>query len=208
MVGYSTQYLGHLTIEPPLNEHEVEWLRAYAACAGPGRGRDPYDIPMNPRAGPTVHDDGRANMTDEALVPFGFCDFEPTVDGNALVWMESDKSNHAREWLPYLIDTFLRPGATAATSGREVFERFTFDHVVNGAMAAYRELDGRLFLHVVDDNDCHRLTISSGEPLPYELRPYADYGEEGQDGPAHLARVQDLARVHGVMDTGPTSRYP
>ncbi|KAB7745410.1 hypothetical protein GA707_05630 [Nostocoides sp. F2B08] len=92
---------------------------------------------------------------------FGSCDWEPTVTGTHLRWVQREKSNHATVEIQYLIDHFLRPGARAATSGRAQFAEFSFDHVVSGVIAAERD-DGRLSLITVADNVVSELVMTAG----------------------------------------------
>ena len=78
-----------------------------------------------------------------------------------------EKSRMAEEWLQYLIDHFLRPGAKARTSGRPDFERFTFDHVVNGTIAAERDDTRQLWLIRCKDNE-----ISTEQLVPPDVMPW------------------------------------
>lgn len=45
---FNTEYLGQLTITPPLNPTEVQWLLGFAEWGG--LGGDAFSLPMNPRA--------------------------------------------------------------------------------------------------------------------------------------------------------------
>ena len=47
-MGFNTEYLGQLTITPPLNPAEVQWLLGFADWGG--LGGDAFSLPMNPRA--------------------------------------------------------------------------------------------------------------------------------------------------------------
>jgi hypothetical protein len=152
-VGYSTHYLGGLSIRPQLNQAEVQWLRALCRWSPGPEASDPYGVPMNPGGDgvPTVVVQGR----------FGSCDWEPTVTGTHLRWVRREKSNDAAAEILYLIDHFLRPGAHAATSGRAQFADFSFDHMVSGVIAAERD-DGRLWLITVADNVVSESLITAG----------------------------------------------
>jgi hypothetical protein len=92
---------------------------------------------------------------------FGSCDWEPTVTGSHLRWVNREKSNHAAAEIRFLIDHFLRPGAHAATSQRSQFADFSFDHVVSGVVAAERD-DGRLWLITVEDNVVSESLLTAG----------------------------------------------
>ena len=46
-MGFNTEYLGQLTITPPLNPTEVQWLLGFADWGGLGGG-DAFSLPMTP----------------------------------------------------------------------------------------------------------------------------------------------------------------
>ncbi len=107
----------------------------------------------------------------------------------------------------YLIDHFLRPGAHASTSGLPAFDAFTFDRVVNGAVAACRHDSDRLYLLLVEDNTLRRLTVAPGEWAHPDCKPFVDYGEESQDDPVSIDWMHQLARLHGVDDSERLRRH-
>lgn len=208
-MGFNTDYIGAFTINPQLNEAETEWLRAYAVCPGPGGPSGPYELAMNPRqAGHDPNDrELRQRYGWDGWPPGPTCGWEPSACGGFLSWTGQERSNDAREWIPYLIDHFLREGAHASRSGVADFEAFTFDHVVNGAVAASRQDSGRLYLLLLEDNTLRRLTVAAGEWAEPECKPYIDYGEEDQDAAVSITRMHALARRHGVNDSGRTRHH-
>ena len=162
-MGFRSAYLGRLDIEPKLNREEVEWLRSFARVFDRDPA-DPYAVPMNPGAPPLVeHLESRASS---ALTPAGLwrCDWQPCPDGCCLTWQVVEKSNTAALELTYLVDHFLRPGAHACTDGRADFVAFTFDHVVNGTIAAERGDTRELFLIEARDNEIVEHTLVPGMP--------------------------------------------
>jgi hypothetical protein len=202
-MGFDTDYFGAFTIDPPLGEAETEWLRAYAVCPGTGGPSGPYELAMNPRqVGHDPNDPERRKKYGwEGWPPGPMCDWEPSTCRGFLSWNGQERSNDARDWIPYLIDHFLRPGAHASTSGLPDFDAFTFDHVVYGAVAAGRHDSDRLYLLLVEDNTLRRLTVAPGEWAHPDCKPFVDYGEESQDDPASIDRMHELARLHGVDDS-------
>lgn len=161
-MGYSTKFLGRLDIAPPLNDAEVDWLRAFAEIDR-RHYRNPYDVAMNPRVveqeraqGPRSKDESTPNpfstLSPRDGSPYPHLDWVPCIDGCCLLWNGTEKSRMALEWLEYLTDHFLRPGAHAHDSGRREFEHFTFDHQVNGTLAGERDDTGELFLIRARDN--------------------------------------------------------
>jgi hypothetical protein len=111
----------------------------------------------------------------------------PTEDGSAIAWDEVEKFYDAERWMAYLIDTFLKPGATLARELSdpvpdwvypEEFAHFTFDHVINGTIEADgEEFEDRWRLEV-HDNVVYVVHFKV-EPGYDEIDP-ADLGEWGE----------------------------
>ena len=155
----ATTFLGRFDIEPRLNPAEVEWLRAYAAGPLFPRSADPYAIPMNPRA---ARLDGGATGDTPS-----YCDWRPCLDGCCLQWTH-DRETRGRAVEPqYLVDHFLRPGAYAASSGRDDFRPFTFDHRVSGVVAAEDGESRELYLLLADGAVIEERTLVAADPSPW-----------------------------------------
>lgn len=168
-MGYSTHYLGRLDIWPRLNPDETVWLRAFQRTHRGLHPDDPYAVPMNPGAEAIGHPLVKETGTGLLVIPPGplelaTCDWAPCVSGCCLQWRKVEKSNHATRELQYLIDHFLKPGAHAASDGRQDFEPFTFDHTVSGIIAAERQ-DGWLYLIRAEDNALEEVTLVPGKGL-------------------------------------------
>jgi len=151
-MGYTTDFVGQVTVEPPLNAAEVEYLSAFASSRRWDRPDGPYAVPDNPWA-ERVPDDARDAYN---RLPVGqpqlHCQWVPCLDGHCLSFDGREKFYRPVEWMRYLIDHFLAPGAQAATSGLPCFDGFTFDHICNGVIAGSRRDNGELFLIEVRDN--------------------------------------------------------
>jgi hypothetical protein len=72
---------------------------------------------------------------------------------SALAWNGAEKFYAAEEWMHYLIDHFLRPGARAQTSGDSQFAGFAFDHRCDGRVLASGEEFPDLWRIEVASND-------------------------------------------------------
>jgi hypothetical protein len=79
------------------------------------------------------------------------------------------------EWLRYLIEHFLKPGAEASRTGHPDFAAFTFDHVLDGMVVGCRRDNKELFAITVADNAVRSKVLRRGDrdyrdyaPLPYE----------------------------------------
>lgn len=138
-MGYDSTFIGSIDIEPPLNQQERDYLTKFAGTrrmhrtGGPyfvdgegefGQGRGPDDI-MNYNRPP----EGQPGL---------WCQWVP-VGLDWIEWDEGEKFYNAAEWMLYLIDHFLKPGAHASTSGDSQFDGFTFDHVLNGTIQVQGE---------------------------------------------------------------------
>jgi hypothetical protein len=83
-VGYTTQFSGQVTIEPPLSGEQVLFLKHFA-------GQD-------------HRKSGYKN------VPGYFCQWEPDAEGTVLEWDGGEKFYDAVEWMRYLIREFIAGG--------------------------------------------------------------------------------------------------
>jgi hypothetical protein len=91
-----------------------------------------------------------------------WCQWLPNDDGSALVWDEGEKAYDMAEWLEWVIDHLLKPGAVASTVGDPQFVEFTFDHVCNGRVNADGEDSNDFWAIKVTDNavTVHKGTVS------------------------------------------------
>ena len=173
-MGFSTDFVGHIDIEPPLNDSEIAYLLAFAASRRHDRG-DPYEVPGNPRAaigdGPV---DESYNRPPEGQ-PDLWCDWQVCWDGCCITWSGKEKSYAMEPWLRYVIDHFLREGAHAAEDAR--FEDFTFDHVLTGTLVGCRRDNKELFAIHVHDNTVTRQVMTPADQRYVDYPPLA-YEEE------------------------------
>lgn len=169
-MGYTTTFEGHVTIDPPLNEHEREYINRFSQTRRMDRDKGPYYA--NPGTD-GVGQDHEADIRDYNRPPAGqpglWCKWEVTEDGRAIQWSGAEKFYDSPEWMQYLIDHFLKEGAVvqrellkrersgivlpnAVDDGLGDFDDFTFDHVVNGEIDAYGEEPGDIWRLVVTNN--------------------------------------------------------
>ena len=154
-MGYTTKFDGSISIVPPLNAHEISYLKRFAGS----RHVDGEDGPYVTR---DTDDPGFSQPPPEQ--PGLYCDWEPSDDGTVLRWNGSENSYDSPEWVRYLIGTFLRPDAALlaelVTSNlvpdryyAPEFAHFTFDHVLDGVVNAQGEEVGDLWQLSVIAND-------------------------------------------------------
>jgi hypothetical protein len=160
-MGYSTEFEGSVEIVPPLNGHEIAYLRKFAETRRMLRDLGPYFVDGSGLRGQGDDVDIRdhnANPPEQAGL---WCNWEPAEDGTAIEWNGAEKFYNAEDWMTYLISTFLEPGATvqgemaSPVPGRHyppAFEHFTFDHAVNGTIDAQGDDPDDRWRLIVTDN--------------------------------------------------------
>ena len=116
-----------------------------------------------------------------------------------------EKFYRATEWMRYLIDHFLRPGAHAEDSGLHWFDGFTFDHRCDGVVAGCRRDNKELFLIRVEDNEVREEVLRPADPryldfppLPYEA--YLDAMDESR--PRRRRRKPSKGRGRAAANSG------
>lgn len=160
-MGYSTDFEGTVTVTPPLNPHEIAYLNKFAGTRRMLRDLGPYYVDGSGFAGqgndPDIRDHNSAPPEQASL----WCGWIPTEDGTGIEWNGAEKFHSGDVWMAYLIDTFLKAGATLQgelanpVPGRHyspAFDHFTFDHVVNGTIDAQGEDPEDRWRLVVTDN--------------------------------------------------------
>lgn len=171
-MGFSTDFIGHIDIEPPLNNAEIEYLTAFSASRRFVRDT-PYDVPGNPRAETSEGVDSALYNRPHPGQPDLWCDWEVCWDGCCIAWNGTEKSYKMIPWLRYLIGHFLKPGAEARSDPR--FAGFTFDHRLTGTVVGCRRDNKELFMVRVTNNRVTEKVIRPADPryqdwppLPYE----------------------------------------
>jgi len=180
-MGYTTTFTGAIAVDPPMNRHEITYLRRLADSRRMDRDLGPYFC-----------GEQNADEEDEADIrhyswpgpeqPGLWCHWEPTGDGRGIEWNQAEKFYYAERWMAYLIRTFLAPGASLAgelaapIEGRYYapeFKHFTFDHVLNGLIDAEGDgvwqlvvTDGEVFVHC-DGEEPRPITNTGPAPEAY-----------------------------------------
>lgn len=189
-MDHHTTYLGQLRVHPPLARDELEWLRGFAEWGGGPHG-DPFHVPDNPRADWAAL--VRHDPPSQTGIPPGVRDWVPCDDGCHLLWRPAPGSNDALLALRFLVDHYLGPRALARGRGPD-FARFTFDHDVDGVVAAHRDDTEELFLIRAEQGRFHRETLDPG------LGRWGD--EDGNGEPHEVGTVRELALVDGRRRPG------
>ena len=171
-MGYTTEFDGSVSISPPLNTHEIAYLRKFGATRRMDRARGPYVVDGPGPSGQGNDDDIRDHNQPPAGQPGLWCKWKPTEDGTAITWNGHEKFYDSKEWMTYLIDTFLKPGALLASElaspvpGRhypQELRHFSFDHELNGVIDA--RVNTTMSPSGATQLRAFRAASSMGEPL-------------------------------------------
>lgn len=170
-MGYTTDFSGEIKVEPPLNEHERTYLQKFAETRRMHRERGPYYVGAGGFMGQSHDSDVRDYNSPPPGQPGLWCQWVPSRDGEFIEWDGGEKFYSSEEWMAYIIDHFLKPGAAASKSGDTQFDGFTFDHVCNGVINAQGEDSEDVWRLVVHNNKVTTQTPNVEWPeLPDGLR--------------------------------------
>lgn len=157
-MGYTTTFDGEVTVEPPLNEHEIAYLNDFSGSRRMDREEGPYYAVPGPDFGQVKTPGIRDYNGPPAGQPGLWCQWVPGDGGETIEWDGAEKFYDSAEWMTYLIDHFLKPGAVAsqdlvASVKQDArFAHFTFDHVLYGEIFAQGEESSDTWKLVVRDN--------------------------------------------------------
>ena len=195
-MGYTTDFVGHIDIEPALNEDEIDYLTAFSTSRRFRRPGGPYDVPGNPRAEDCRDFDHDSYNSSAQGQPGLWCQWVPCWEGCCLSFDGNEKFYEPVPWLRYLIAHFLKPGARASRSGLDWFRNFTFDHQLDGMVVACRRDTKELTAITVYANRVTTRTLREPDPsyagwppLPYETkvdRERADLRRRRRGAPSNV----------------------
>lgn len=152
-MGYSTDFEGRVQVTPPLNAEEIAFLKKFNETRRMDREKGPYHVDAGGFMGQGHEPDIRDYNRPPAGQPSLWCGWEPTEDGTAIVWDGGEKFYSSVEWMQYLIDHFLRPGALA----KEQLPFLRANHQVSGEIVAQGEDASDSWCLVVENNAARRV---------------------------------------------------
>lgn len=138
-MGYQTDFVGYLHVQPALNDDEITLVNdiAHGGMSATGMLK-------------AVDDRAAAVLAFRSAAPRGWSNWEACPEGCCLSYDGGDKANHMIPWLKHLMATYLVPGAKAA--GQCGFGDFTCDHVLNGMVVGSRRDNRELYSITVREN--------------------------------------------------------
>lgn len=147
-MGYTTEFSGSISIDPPLNAEEIAYLNKFSDTRRIHRTKGPYFVDGTGLRGQGAD----ADIINHNLPPTGqpglWCKWVPTEDGTGIEWSGDEKFYDSAEWMEYLIEHFLKPNAVAKLA----LPFLQANHTCNGVIKAQGEdMDDRWKL-IVKDN--------------------------------------------------------
>lgn len=193
-MGLHTDYLGSLRIQPALSPAEVDFVKSFNRTRHCG-DRAALDAATHPTDNDRVGDVESYNRVARGM-PGLWCPWTCCPEGCCLRWNEHEKPYAPEQWLRYLIDTFLRPGAGLAADPEARALGLTFDHVLGGMIVGERRETSELFALAVKDNVVRRRMLV---PPREGVNEWGYRGEEEErvERTAYLAARQE--RFAGAM---------
>lgn len=146
-MGYTTDFSGRVEVSPPLNADEINFLTKFARTRRMARTKGPYFVDGTGDYGQSRDKDVLDYNRPPEGQPGLWCQWVPTPDGKFIQWDGGEKFYNSAEWMGYLIDHFLKPGAQAAGQ-----LKFLKPHTLNGEIEAQGEDLSDRWKLVVTDN--------------------------------------------------------
>ncbi len=198
-MGYTTDFYGEVTVTPPLNSAEIEYLTDFATSRRVHRTRGP--LYANPGSSYRQPDeaDVLSHSSPDPDQPGLWCQWIPNEDGTALTWDQGENFYNAAEWMDYLANRLLGPSAATYVAAHIAEDlrlaKFTCDHRLDGRIDALGEDPEDRWLLEVTDNQVRTLP---GTIVYLDPATTARLGEL-QDA---LAAVTTMTQTLGTEEIG------
>lgn len=152
-MGYSTNFFGKISIEPPLDKKEVEYINKFNHTRRMHRTNGPYFVESKGPFGQSHEDDIIDYNQPDPSQPSLWCQWEVSKDGKFIQWDGGEKFYCSVEWMEYLIEHFLSLNPKAEELN--IFK----GHVLNGSIEAQGEDAFDRWTMVVKDNEVFDIKI-------------------------------------------------
>ena len=143
-MGYTTDFHGSLSIEPPLCHEEITYLRAFSASRRMDRQNGPFFVDDDDSGFLSGSKGKNSKITDvinnnspPAGQPSLWCQWTCNDDGTAIEWDGGEKFYAAAEWMAYLRTYFLTRCAAKDLAPESM--DFLQPHRLSGAIHAVGE---------------------------------------------------------------------
>jgi hypothetical protein len=143
-MDYTTYFEGSIKIDPPLSMEERDFINAFSGSRRMLRKKGPYYIQDDGDSGQTATKDITNYNKPPQCQPGLWCQWVPKDDGTALEWDGGEKFYKSQEWMTYMIDHFLKPGAIAVGKVAGLRANHTLNGVIHaGGGVRTRKVSGR-----------------------------------------------------------------
>ncbi len=138
-MSLSIEVIGELSINPPLNKQEIEYLKKFSNMRRCELNGGEYSTSKSITA---TYDDPSNLPHDEKYnkvikgQPSLWCQWVPTDDGKHIIFNNDSSDQNSGEWLPYLIEHFIGNKPLAKTKKPEEFS-FLEGHKCNGTITTH-----------------------------------------------------------------------
>lgn len=147
-MGYTTEFDGSVSITPPLNQEEIDFLVKFNGTRRMARKNGPYFVDGTGFMGQGNDEDVINHNSPPDGQPSLWCNWVPTDDGTALEWDGGEKFYNSSDWMTYIIDHFLKPGCHASSQ----LPFLQANHTINGVINAQGEDSNDRWQLVVEGN--------------------------------------------------------
>lgn len=146
-MGYTTEFSGSVSIDPPLNQAEIDYLTKFSESRRLNTTLGPYYVDGGSNPEWSNKDIINYNNPPKGQ-PGLWCQWVPTDEGTHLVWDGNEKFYESKAWMTYIIEHFLKPNCVA----KDALPFLQANHTVNGVIHACGEEQGDVWDLNVTDN--------------------------------------------------------
>jgi len=104
-MGYTTDFSGYISIVPPLNAEELQFIKKFSHTRRMKREWGPYFVDGSGEFGQGEDDDIIDYNSPPEGQPSLWCQWT-SYDGNEIVWDGGEKFYASVEWMEYIIEHF------------------------------------------------------------------------------------------------------
>lgn len=174
-MGYTTEFEGQFTVEPPLSPKEIEYLNKFSDTRRMKREAGPYFVDGTGMCGQGHDEDILDHNTPPEGQPGLWCQWIATDDGTAIEWDGGEKFYYAEKWIQYIIDHFFGPNPIAKKAYPEIFD-FLESHTFSGTVEAYGEVRDDVWrmriengYQVVVDEGHMNIDVADSKPVERQI---------------------------------------
>ncbi len=146
-MGYTTEFDGSVSIEPPLSAEEVSYINKFSSSRRMHRKNGQYFVDGTGDFGQNQDDDVIDHNHPDPSQPGLWCQWVASDDGTTLEWDGGEKFYEATAWMEYFMEHFI-----GATPLAQKDLPFLTGHKCNGEIEADGEESDDNWLLIVKDN--------------------------------------------------------